>query len=540
VRALWAGLGLLPLVLAVSAVGSAPAAMAPPRLLALTVSNGDTPFAGDDSRLTTVSPNGDGFRDRAVVHLRLDRPALVELQVVATTEFRRAGQLVYRTRRSFGAGPHEIVWRPNPSTPPRTYLLRFVVLGRNGGWRVYGYEPPRKHHQTSGAVVRVQGIQAGFLRRSYRPGDQATVSIATDAPSLRLQLFSVAKTPHPTVNDLRRSGVAVAPAVKLDWRAHRSAPHLVRIGHGAAFPSGLYFLRLTARDGRVGYAPLILRPRRLGEHRVAVVLATNTWQAYNFLDANGDGWGDSWYVSGASRAIDLSRPYLDFGLPFRFKDWDLSFISWLRRTGKQVDCLSDDDLAGIKSGGVLRRAYDLVVFPGHEEYVTAHAYDVVDRYRALGGHLIFLSANNFFWKVRREGRLLRRIQVWRKLHRPEAALVGAQWVASNYGAVQGGFVVQGAAAAPWAFTGTGLSNGSVFGRYGIEIDARTAASPPQTRVLARIPRLIGGHDAEMTYYETPAGAKVFAAGAINFAASIGNPAVSRLVDNLWARLARSG
>jgi hypothetical protein len=57
-------------------------------------------------------------------------------------------------------------------------------------------------------------------------------------------------------------------------------------------------------------------------------------------------------------------------------------------------------------------------------------------------------------------------------------------------------------------------------------------------VLARIPNLIGKRDAEMTYYETSAGARVFAAGAVNFAASINNPAVSRLVDNVWARLAR--
>jgi hypothetical protein len=40
----------------------------------------------------------------------------------------------------------------------------------------------------------------------------------------------------------------------------------------------------------------------------------------------------------------------------------------------------------------------------------------------------------------------------------------------------------------------------------------------------------------MTYYETPASAKVFAAGALNFAASIGDPAVARLVQNVWNRL----
>jgi hypothetical protein len=40
----------------------------------------------------------------------------------------------------------------------------------------------------------------------------------------------------------------------------------------------------------------------------------------------------------------------------------------------------------------------------------------------------------------------------------------------------------------------------------------------------------------MTYYETPRGAKVFAAGALNFAASLDRPDVSRLLENVWARL----
>jgi hypothetical protein len=44
-----------------------------------------------------------------------------------------------------------------------------------------------------------------------------------------------------------------------------------------------------------------------------------------------------------------------------------------------------------------------------------------------------------------------------------------------------------------------------------------------------------GRSAEMTYYET-AGAKVFAAGVINFGASLGQPAVERLLANVWARL----
>ena len=57
--------------------------------------------------------------------------------------------------------------------------------------------------------------------------------------------------------------------------------------------------------------------------------------------------------------------------------------------------------------------------------------------------------------------------------------------------------------------------------------------------LASIPDLMGpGKTAEMTYYETPAGAKVFAAGALNFASSVDQPAVARLLANVRARLSR--
>ena len=58
-----------------------------------------------------------------------------------------------------------------------------------------------------------------------------------------------------------------------------------------------------------------------------------------------------------------------------------------------------------------------------------------------------------------------------------------------------------------------------------------------TEVLAVLPDIFGpGRSGEMTYYETPAGARVFAAGSINFGGSSLWPTTSRLLENLWARL----
>ena len=257
------------------------------------------------------------------------------------------------------------------------------------------------------------------------------------------------------------------------------------------WPSGLYFLRATAADGRVGYAPFIVRPRRLGTNRVAVVLATNTWAAYNFADDDGDGWGDSWYVTGRHRSVDLRRPFLDFGVPFRFHDWDLEFVAWLNRTGRTVDFLSDDDLGAVSSGEELARRYDLVVFPGHEEYVTRHEYDVIEQYRNAGGNLAFLAANNLYHRVDKVGQTLVRRALWRKLGRPEARVVGVQYVASDHGQHQAGYTVTGALTAPWAFDGTGLADGSVFGRLR-DRDRRAhgpvAAGDPGARTHSGSPR----------------------------------------------------
>src|SRR4051812_29477988 len=493
-----------------------------PALLGLDVSNGSVPFAGDQPLLTTVSPNGDGFRDSATVRFRLTRPAQVQLEVVATNMV-SAGKggttVVWRASRRFARGPGSLTWRPARGTQPRTYVMRLRV-----GKRVYGGSGPSG--QRDAPVVRVQGIDASFTKRSYVPGQAAELRLATDASLLRLQVFAYQSPGRPSEQDVKTSSLAMTGPIRVDWRAHRDRPALLRVVRAGDWPSGLYFLRATAADGRVGYAPFIVRPRRLGTNRVAVVLATNTWAAYNFADGDGDGWGDSWYVSGRHRRVDLGRPFLDFGVPFRFHDWDLEFVAWLNRRGNAVDFLSDDDLGAVSSGEELARRYDLVVFPGHEEYVTRHGYDVIEHYRDAGGNLAFLAANNLYRRVDRIGQRLVRRPVWRKLGRPKARIVGVQYVGSDHGQRQAGYTVTGAGAAPWAFDGTGLSDGDVFGRYGIEIDARTAQSPRGIQVLAHIPELLGsGRTAEMTYYETAAGAKVFAAGALNFGASLGRPEV---------------
>ena len=496
------------------------------------------PFQGDNDRLTTISPNGDGVRESAKISFTLSERARVRFEVTRTVS---APETIYELTANLPPGRNTFTWHPPKTIGARTSLVRLTATDGAGNRRTYGADNAREGRRLRSAVVRVLGVDAGFTGESYPASSLARLAIETDAESLIVQTFRAGPEDTRTHSDTLMHGVAVNQPVTIPWSArHRRATLNFAVG---PWPTGVYFVKLTANDGRIGYAPFVVRPTVFGEQsRVAVVMPTNTWQAYNFRDADGNGWGDTWYAKGAQSTAALGRMYIRRGVPPQWRKYDVDFVRWLHATGKQPDILTETDLESIRTAEELIRLYDFVVFPGHTEYVTRHEYDLIRNYRDLGGNLAFLSANNFFWEVRLQGRTLRRTRLWREQGRPESAVLGVQYRANDDGRRQQPFVVRAASAAPWFFAGTGLGDGAVFGQelggYGIEIDQTTTSTPPGTIVLAEVPDLFGpGLTAQMTYYETEAGARVFAAGAIDFGGSATLPTVRRLLENLWARLA---
>ena len=382
-------------------------------------------------------------------------------------------------------------------------------------------------------VNRPGTIEAAFQHESYRPGDTATLRLFTGLERhVTVRVFRSGPEGIVTRRSDMMFGVEVGRKVVLR-STRRGMTVRIRVG---GWPSGLYFVRLWSRGGHIGFAPFVVVPSRLGQNRVAVVLPTNTWLAYNVRDGNADGVGDSWYADPAHLTIETSRPFLSRGVPFRFKSYDLPFLRWLHRSGKRVDVLSDRELDRT-TGDTLARAYRLIVFPGHHEYVTEDAYDAVERYRDLGGNLAFLSANNFFWKVTRGPGRMTRVRKWRELGRPESSLIGVQYIGNDEGEARGPWLVRKSAHAGWLFARTGTGPGRPLSNGGIEVDAVTPSSPRGTTVIAEIPDLLGhGMTAQMTYYETPAGARVFAAGAFTLAGAVFQPDVKALIENLWREL----
>ncbi len=503
-----------------------------PLLYGLRVTSSPTE-AADRRLLTIVSPNGDGVRDKAVVRFRLAQAADVRMTVMACSKH---GKVVTIEQARLPAGSQQLVWAPAPKTTPRTYLL-ILGVSAHGARHVYGNADHRLAELEPAPVVRVEGVDAGFGKRSYAPEAEARLRIDTDAPSFTIQFFQAGPETQATVaNEMQ--GLPVTEPRLFDWSAHRDGPATIflHIGH---WPNGIYFAKLAASDGRVGFAPFVVRPLRYGANRVAYIVHTNTWEAYNHQDVDGDGWGDTWYAEDEDHRVDLARHYIRLGAPPQWRRYDVTPLHWIYRTGKKVDFLSDDDLEGFKTARSLAHIYDLIVFPGHEEYVTTHMYDLITNYRNLGGNLMFLSATNFLWRVDRHGNRITRVAQWRQLGRPESRLVGVQYRGNDEGEHRGPYDLTPYGRTSWEFEGVDQTLLPPWGWFGIEFDQTTSASPHGLHVLAQVnPHMRDrGLRGQMTYY-VRGRAKVFAAGTLNFPGSAHYPPYKRVLENVWARLAK--
>jgi hypothetical protein len=298
---------------------------------------------------------------------------------------------------------------------PAICTASVVLAVASGGARPTAFEVEEHEGRAPTAEEVRPAVEAAFLRESYAPESTATLLVCNKATDIVMQIFRVGPERARTRGNSELRGVALSLPRRLGTSRGRLVVH-VRVGDWA---SGFYFARLRAADGRVGFAPFLVRPTRLGEQRVAVVLPTLTWQAYNLRDDDADGRGDTWYADWRKHTARLGRPFLNRGVPYNFRRYDLPFLRWLAQTGRQVDYLSDRDLEVAASAAALARAYDLIVFPGHHEYVTTREYDLVEGYRDRGGNLVFLSANNFFWQIVRHGNTIEKTKQWRELGRPE-------------------------------------------------------------------------------------------------------------------------
>ena len=147
--------------------------------LALAARNIGRRYAGDRALFATVSPGVPG-RDTALIRFGLNRAATVTLEAVHTARVRDDDRL--EDPRAARRRQARAVLDARPCTPGR--LVRDATDDRRAARRqtVLGGRRPASIARQQAAVVRVLGVEAAFLRRSYAPGRADGAPILADAP----------------------------------------------------------------------------------------------------------------------------------------------------------------------------------------------------------------------------------------------------------------------------------------------------------------------------------------------------------------------
>lgn len=374
---------------------------------------------------------------------------------------------------------------------------------------------------------------------SALPGDKVRLYISTTAKSYRVRAFRIGQyaksdalqvwesTPQPGKKQPEPVIEAPTNTVVAPWKESLSVDT-------AGWPPGNYLLRLDGDNDAQQYVPLTLRtPSNKG--RIVVINAVTTWQAYNR-------WGGySLYegLDGAkahrSRAVSFDRPYqaetMQGAGDFLF--FELPFILFAERSGHEIGYATDADL---DADPHLLDGASAAITLSHDEYWSSRMRDALVRARDRGVNLAFLGGNDGYRHMRFDNtptgpnRLeidyksfaedpikatnpMQATQEWRSAPdpRPESALLGNYY---HCNPVTADLVV--ADTTNWLMNGLVKPGQHLPKMVGDEYNAvdLNVPTPRPLEVLFRSPVTCNGNSdhAAVTYYTTPSGAGVFAAG----------------------------
>ncbi len=225
-------------------------------------------------------------------------------------------------------------------------------------------------------------------------------------------------------------------------------PETCRIEIGADWTSGYYDIALRAGDGAEARHFVVVKASR-PTAKAAIVLATNTYQAYNWWGgANSYVWvggpsparaPDTELPRVAATVLSARRPFSagllkprspthrlvtqrrrDFmerpfigevadevraggegwDCPAGFLDkWEHPFVAWAEGAGYALDYLTDGDLENEPRA---LDGYTTALFVGHSEYWSWGQRAEVERFVDAGGGVAILSGNTCYWQCRWE------------------------------------------------------------------------------------------------------------------------------------------
>src|SRR5450755_2888633 len=322
--------------------------------------------------------------------------------------------------------------------------------------------------------------------------------------------------------------------------------------------TGVYLARLNASDGNKSFIFFVVRNDG-GNEDILFQTSVTTYQAYNT-------WGGTSLYNNNTDASVFKGPHatkVSFDRPFNPGDsngaghylfYEFKFVYWMESQGYNVAYTTDVDTDTNASTLTNHKAFLSV---GHDEYWSKGMRDTVQQAINAGVNVAFFSANAMYWQIRFESNaagVSDRVEVgykdfatdttppgpdpmwnvnnsivttnWRAdpVNEPENGVIGVMFedeVGQSYP-----FVVQNASS--WVYAGTGFQNGSsVPGIVGYEYDKvfNNGASPAGLTILGNSPVVggeVGNSFSNATLYTASSGARVFAAGTIQWSWGLAN------------------
>jgi len=361
--------------------------------------------------------------------------------------------------------------------------------------------------------------------------------------------------------------------------------------------SGLYYFHAETARGATFSFPWVVAPATPSAP-VAVLASNVTWNAYNsfggrsnyinadrlpprptvnsridlkrYTDPNNINYDTDDY---APLSFDRPEPinHIDFAerptdpiegrasCHLAAAEWRL--LAWMEREGFAYDYYAETQL---HSGELDLDAYRVLVLSTHPEYWSRAMFRRVKSWvHERGGRLLYLGGNGINCEVRiddalsaivclnGDAREVERRGLESRFHQTgesEASLLG---VVYDDKGIMTGAPFRVVDESHWAFEGTGLKDGDVFGRNslhmrcpggasGHETDKVSASTPERARKFAKGLNVDHG-GADLLTYETASGGAVFSAGSITWpSAVLVDDAVSRITANVLNRFLREG
>lgn len=131
-----------------------------------------------------------------------------------------------------------------------------------------------------------------------------------------------------------------------------------------------------------------------------VFLADHREYGISCYDTHSDGYG-SFYSSRLRPILTMQPKYKHWLGALPSSTWqfnaDLHMVDWLEEKEYDYDVITDEDLH--REGTEIIEPYNVVITGTHPEYYSGNMWTALETYQKLGGRLMYMGANGFYWQT---------------------------------------------------------------------------------------------------------------------------------------------